>query len=545
MSIIRAVGYPRYSSDNQREESITAQIKAIEEYCKRKGYVLVNIYPDEAKSATTDNRENFQRMIEDSAKGLFDVVVVHKLDRFARNRFDSAFYKRKLKLNGVRVESVLEQLDDSPESIILESVLEGMSEYYSKNLSREVMKGLNENAALAIHNGGRPPYGLKVNPETRKYEIDEKRYRAVQMYFEGLDAGLPRAEIARRINQAGFRTYTGEKFKVTSFDTWATNPKYKGDYVWNVSSSKDEEGKRNSHKKKPLEEQIVIKGAIPAIVSEELWERVNEKLKKREHNSEKARLRAKTVYLLSGKVFCSQCGSQISGESYSSRGRQYAYYKCSGKCGNKGMPKQLLEGIVIEKLIEVCFSPEAMVAIVEKVRNLYIEKKNQVADDTAPLKQEIASLDSKINNWIDAIGDGLLDRRVLAEKIKSANEKKDFLLSQLAQVEMIRQTPNIEDTTIIKVLENKKDHLLSHNPQDQKAIIQEYIDSIKVFFTEDKKLDIEITVRFDMLGIPMVEARGLAPLYRRAATKASTRVAFSLKFASWAPEGRILPRLSR
>lgn len=530
--IIRAASYLRYSSDNQREESIVAQERAIEEYCKRKGYVLVKKYADEARSATTDNRADFQRMIEESVLGAYEVLVVHKLDRFARNRYDSALYKRRLKLNGIKVESVLEQLDNSPESVILESVLEGMAEYYSKNLSREVRKGLNENAMKATHNGGRPAYGLKVNPETHMYEIDEKRYRAVQMYFEGLDADLTRAEIARRINSAGFRTYAGDEFKITSFDTWAANPKYKGDYVWNASSSKDESGKRNSHLKKPIEEQIIIEGAIPAIVSKDLWERVNAKLKKRESNSEKSRLRAKTVYLLSGKVFCSKCESQISGESYTSRGRNYAYYKCSSKCENKGIPKELLESVVIDKLVEICFSSEAVQQIVEKVKKLYKERQNNTANDTVPLKEEIASLESKIDKWIDAIGDGILDRNVLAKKINEANEKKEFLTSQLALVEVIQKTPEIEDAAIIKILDKRKDCLLSDDPIDQKAVIQEYIDNVKVFFTADKMLDIEITVRFDMLGVPMVEARGLAPLYRRTTTKASTRVSFNLNFAS-------------
>jgi site-specific DNA recombinase len=505
MSAIRAAAYARYSSDNQREESISAQLKAIQEYCTNKGYVLVKVYTDEAKSATTDNRPNYQKLIEESSLNIFDVLIVHKLDRFARNRYDSAFYKRKLKLNNVRVESVLEQLDNSPESVILESVLEGMAEYYSKNLAREVRKGLNENAIKATHNGGRPAYGLKVNPETQTYEIDEKRYKAVQMYFEGIDSDLTMAKIARQINKAGFRTYTGEEFKITSFDTWAANPKYKGDYVWNASASKDESGKRNSHLKKPIEEQIILKGVIPAIVSVDLWERVNAKLKKR-NNTEKVRLRAKTVYLLSGKLNCLKCGCQISGESYSSRGRKYAYYKCSGKCSNKGIPKELLENIIIEKLLEICFSPDAIKQIVDKVKKLYREKQKLSANDTIPLKAEISSLEAKINNWIDAIGDGVLDRNILASKIKEANEKKLFLTSQLAQVEIMNNTTDISDDLIIAVLNAKKNDLLSDNPIHQKAVIQEYVDTINVFFTEDKKIDLEIVVKFNMLGVPMVEA---------------------------------------
>jgi site-specific DNA recombinase len=146
--------YARYSSDNQREESIDAQVFEIKEYACTNGISTVKIYTDEARSATTDNRPGFLQMIDDAKKGLFDVLLIHKLDRFARNRYDSAFYKRELKKAKVKLISVTERLDDSPESVILESILEGMAEYYSKNLAREAMKGLKENARSCKHNGG-------------------------------------------------------------------------------------------------------------------------------------------------------------------------------------------------------------------------------------------------------------------------------------------------------------------------------------------------------------------------------------------------------
>jgi DNA invertase Pin-like site-specific DNA recombinase len=114
-----------------------------DEYCSRNSIVVIHEFCDRAKSATTDDRPEFLKMIAASREGDFDFAIVHKLDRFSRNRYDSAYYKRELKKNGVQLLSVLEQMDDSPESIILESVLEGMSEYYSKNLAREVMKGMN------------------------------------------------------------------------------------------------------------------------------------------------------------------------------------------------------------------------------------------------------------------------------------------------------------------------------------------------------------------------------------------------------------------
>lgn len=497
MTLIRAAAYGRYSSDNQREESITAQLKAIEEHCKKKGYILVKTYTDEARSATTDNRASFQQMISDSSLDIFDVVLVHKLDRFARNRYDSAFYKRKLKLNRVKVESILEQLDNSPESIILESVLEGMAEYYSKNLAREVRKGLRENADRAMHNGGRPPYGLKINTSTKQYEIDETRYKAVQIYFEGVAAGITMSEIARKINSAGFRTYTGSEFKITSFDTWAYNRKYKGDYVWDALTKKDEEGKRNSHKRKPIEEQTIIKGVIPAIISAELWEKVNAIMKKRANNSEKAKLRAKQVYLLSGKVFCGhpECGKIYAGESYTSRGNQYSYYKCAGKCGNKNIDKLLLEEAVINQLENFCFTDRAMDSIAEKVLELYQERRVNVDDEIEPIKKEIQSLDSKLNNWIDAIGEGLLDKNILSKKIKDANEKKEFLESQLLQAQIVKSNSSIDKNKIISILKEQKHLLFSSSIESRKQVIQDFVDSVYVLHTDDSGIDIKLNVR--------------------------------------------------
>ena len=168
---MKAAIYARYSSDNQREESITAQLRAAHEYCKKNDYIIVKEYTDEAIPARTDERPAFQKMIEDAATGLFGVLIVHKIDRFARNRYDAAFYKRSLQKSGVRIRYIEHQLDDSPESGMLESVLEGMAEYFSKNLAREVRKGQKENALQAKHNGGTPPLGYSLTPN-KEYQID-------------------------------------------------------------------------------------------------------------------------------------------------------------------------------------------------------------------------------------------------------------------------------------------------------------------------------------------------------------------------------------
>lgn len=492
---IRAVAYPRYSSDNQREESITAQMRAIEDYCKQKGYVLVEVYPDEEKTATTDRRPNFQRMIKDSYKKLFDVVIVHKLDRFARNRYDSAHYKRILKKNGVRVESVLEQLDNSPESVVLESVLEGMAEYYSLNLAREVRKGMRENAELGIHTGGRPPYGLKVNPKTRLLEIDPDRYKAVQIYFEGLDRDVPRSQIADTLNKLGYRTQEGRKFTTNSFQTWTSNRKYKGDYVFDVSAPKDEEGKRNTAKTKPISQQIIIPGLIPAIVKPDLFDRVNSKAEMRKKKS--GRMKAKVNYLLTGKIVCGQCGSLYAGNSYrnpkSSNNTLLTYYKCQSKCGNTNVRKEDIEAIAIEQLIKNCLSDSGAAEIVTRVQEMYAEQRQTGQNEIEPIKKELRELESTIENWMNALGKGI---RGLEEKIVEAQNRQEALEFELSKIQAMQSVAILDESLILNILNGKKNALLSANEDDKKAVLQEYVDRVVIQPSKDiNQFETEITYR--------------------------------------------------
>ena len=162
---MRGVIYARYSSENQREESIEGQLRENMAYAKKNGIEIVGTYIDRAVSAKTDKRDEFQRMIKDSSKKGFDVVIVWKLDRFSRNRYDSAKYKMLLKKNDVRVVSATESISEGAEGIILESVLEGMAEYYSADLAEKVSRGMTENALKCRFNGGTIPFGYMIDDE--------------------------------------------------------------------------------------------------------------------------------------------------------------------------------------------------------------------------------------------------------------------------------------------------------------------------------------------------------------------------------------------
>ena len=185
---MNAVIYARYSSDNQREESIEGQLRECKEYADQNGITVGRTYIDRALSAKTDSRPQFQQMIHDSATHTFEAVLVWKLDRFSRNRYDSAHYKRILKNNWVHVVSVTEPISNTPEGIMLESLLEGMAEYYSAELAEKVSRGHKENALKAKFNGGPVPLGYRIDSE-HHYQIDPATAPVVQEAFQRYAAG--------------------------------------------------------------------------------------------------------------------------------------------------------------------------------------------------------------------------------------------------------------------------------------------------------------------------------------------------------------------
>ncbi|GHU59775.1 hypothetical protein AGMMS49975_27730 [Clostridia bacterium] len=135
-----AVIYARYSSDNQTEQSIEGQARVCEDYAKTHDMRIVGKYIDRAISGTTDSRPEFQKMIKDAKNKTFENVVVYSLDRFSRDRYHSAVYKKQLRDNGIKVLSATENISDSTEGALLESMLEGLAEYYSKELSRKIKR---------------------------------------------------------------------------------------------------------------------------------------------------------------------------------------------------------------------------------------------------------------------------------------------------------------------------------------------------------------------------------------------------------------------
>lgn len=499
---MKAVAYARFSSDNQREESIIAQLRAIREYAQQKGYTIIKEYTDEARSATTDDRPAFLQMIHDITSGLLqvEVVLVHKLDRFARNRYDSAFYRRELKKNGVRLESVLEPLDDSPESVILESVLEGMAEYYSKNLAREARKGMKENAYECKHNGGLPPLGYDVDPETKKYVINEKEAEAVRLIFQRVLEGVSYTALAEELNLKGYQTKAGRPFNKNSFTEILSNEKYKGIYIWDRSRAKVA-GKRNNHESKPAEEIIRIPGGVPAIVEEEVFEAVQKMRAARKHKG--AANKAKLDYLLSGKIFCGLCESPYVGDpGTTGKKLRQPTYKCSRRkrekdCRNKSIGKRAIEAYVIQEIKDRILSDRAIPILASRIEEQYkttIDKSRREIDG---ITKEIIDTQKKMDNLIAAIESGAVGLDLIGQKLREHKNRLTRLEVLKADLEQKLSLPSFSREMIIRYL--KLERKKASQPDGYKALIDRYLDKV-IVYPDEVQVILKIDLDGDMSG---------------------------------------------
>ncbi len=484
--IPRAVLYARFSSDNQREESIDAQLRALEEFCKRNGTVIIEKYCDHAKSATTDDRPEFLRMIADSKHKNFDFVIVHKLDRFSRNRYDSAFYRRELKKNGVDLMSVLEQLDDSPESIILESVLEGMSEYYSKNLSREVMKGMKESALKCRHVGGRPPFGYKVNPETKQYEINEDEIEGVHFIFNGIDQGSGYTNIINGLNARGYKTRNGGNFGKNSLHEILRNEKYCGIYIYNLKTSKGANNSRNNHSQKHSEDVIRIPGGMPRIISDEVFQRVQVILKERKHKETSGC--AKRNYLLTGRIFCGICGHAMNGSTHASGRNKNIHsiyicykkkYKGSDQCKNKNINVHYIEDFVVKRIAEIVFNEANVPRLIE----MYKQNNGSLNSDCESLiKNKTVSLQSveqKIANVINVITQS--GSPTLLSTLENLEIEKEVLIKEIEMEKAKLEENKLDPNQIIAAYRHAKEMFLNGTFEGRKELVKIYLKAVRVF----------------------------------------------------------------
>ncbi len=455
-----AVIYARYSSDNQREESIEGQIRECTAYAEKNGITIVKHYIDRAISAKTDNRPEFQQMIKDSDKKLFDIVLVWKLDRFARNRYDSARYKTQLKKNGVKLMSATEIISEGPEGIILESVLEGYAEYYSADLAEKVVRGQTENILKGRCNGGRGTFGYTLDSE-RKFHIDPLTSPFVLESFKKYNEGSTMKEIRDWLNENGIKNPVGGAFTYNSVEHMLKNRRYIGELKFR---------------------DVVVPDAIPPIVPLELFDDVQEKIAK--NKKAPARRKAEDDYLLTTKLFCGYCGALMFGESGTSRtGEVHRYYKCATakkhkSCKKKTVRKQWLEDLVVNQTMQLVKDDAAMESIIAKVMELQNKENTNI-----PLyEKQLRDAESGIQNMLNAIQAGILTSST-KERLEQLEETKRELEARIAEEKLAKPKVTEEFIRFWLLRFRKLDMSLKDQRQ---ALVDTFINAIYLY--DDKVL---------------------------------------------------------
>lgn len=390
-----AVIYARYSSTGQTEQSIEGQLTDCYQTAKEMGLTVVKEYIDRAMTGKNDNRPNFRRMINDSAFGMFDTIITWKMDRFARNRTDSALYKKILKDNGVKVIYSAENIPEGNEGVILESVLEGLAEYYSLDLAQKTIRGKKESIRKGKHVGGTVLYGFKTD-ENKYYMVDEAVAPIVRKIFNDYVSGMKASDVAKNLNLAGIKTKAGDNWTRTKIGKVLRNKKYTGDYECF---------------------DVQCESPIPAIIDKETFEAAQQLLAKNKKIGGRNKSRFK--YKLSGKVKCGECGSAMCGNYAGTSNKNHkvrCYYICQGKkehrgCTSKSAYRDLIEKIVLDNTMKIILKDDFIDKIADKIIEL-----NQLEDDSTDLVNafeiELKETESKIDNIMSAIEDGLATQRM-------------------------------------------------------------------------------------------------------------------------------------
>ena len=446
-----AVIYARYSSHSQTEMSIEGQLDECRRYAEEHDLLVVQEYIDRAQSATTDKRPNFQRMIEDSRYGSFDIILVYQFDRFARNVNDSGYYRKILSDRGVSVVSAMENIASDSSGIITQGMIDTMNQWYSAQLSEKVNRGMRQKAAQGKYTGGPLSFGYTID-EDSYYVLDPVTAPIVKEIFERYADGENGTEIMKDLNERGIKTTKGLPFSKNSLQTILRNERYKGTYVY---------------------DDIKIPDAVPRIVSDELFDSVQEKLalKKRGHRP------ATEDYLLTGKLYCGHCKDPMNGTSGTSKnGLTHRYYKCVNSpksCDKKNIRKDFIELLVVEtcrQMLSLEVIDEIVAAIIEQ------NKEDQESPVVIGLKSEIKDIEVRIEKLLDQIEDGGSTR--LTERLRQREDDLDRLNRQLSR-EQAKQK-YLDPEVAREFLEDLRDGKYD-NENYRKMLIRSLVDKIYLY----------------------------------------------------------------
>ena len=460
----QAVIYARFSSDSQREASIEDQIRECKAYAKSHSYNIVKVYHDHALTGRSEKRPDFQKMIEESESGLFDYIICYKTDRFFRNRYEAQKYKKILKENGVKVVYAKVDIPTGPEGIILEGVLEALDEYYSANLSQNIRLGQNGNALKCMSNGVNV-FGYSRD-ENDCYIINEHEAIAVKKVFEMVIDCVPDCEILNWLKINGYKNTKGRNFTKTAISRIIENRKYIGEYSF---------------------ANIITPGGMPAIINENIFIKANE-IKK---NRRIKRVRS-NEYILSGVLFCGECGASMHGRCGTSHtGKKHYYYCCRNhikhKCNKCDIKKDIVENAVIDILNNYIFNEDNLNAIADGVIKYQEETINN--NNVESLENQLKDTKKAIDNIVMAVEKGMFNDTMI-ERMNTLEKQKKQLE---AQIKLEKMDHEVLDKDFVKFILEKFKTNQKDTIENKKRLVETFVS--KAYLFDDGRLVLTFNYR--------------------------------------------------
>ena len=492
----KAYAYARVSSESQAERgtSIKSQLELMRKYAKENGITIVKEFIDEAESATTDQRPRFQEMISlcrDNVQGV-DSILVWKLSRFARNRIDSVVYKKLLSKQGIRVISVSEPIQDTPEGRVLEAMIEIIDSYYLEILSKESMRGLIQTAQLGYHTGGRPPYGYRLeavpvgNSIKKIWQIEPKEAEAVKLIYQMHSEGYKYDEIIEKLEKKKYKPRNQNKWMKSSISEVLRKHCYSGTHYFNIRKRKELGQRVHLRDEKDRSEWIAVK--VPKIVDDDIFKAVKDKMAGRRFES----TRKRTSQILTGLMVCGKCQDKyVIGNYY--RGK-YPYYRCSTKmkkgkavCDNRNLRGDEIDSIILHEATEIIFSRENLQKYRDLIDESVREEKKEIQDMLNRLIKDQKEIDNKKRVYYEGLESGKLDMEIVSERLEELKSQEEEITQQRLEAEKrYLEIPETEKYILTKkeyheLKESLKTFIEEATPQQKHLFLSKFINSVTVY----------------------------------------------------------------
>ena len=452
-----AVIYARFSSHNQKEESIEQQVSECKLYAASNGYTVIDIYSDAAISGKTENRTQFQRMKNDAKKGKFAVIIAYKSNRIARNMINALNFENEMEKLGVRVCYAKEEFGNNAAGRFALRTMMNVNQFYIENMAEDVKRGMTDNAEKCKVNGP-VPYGFKATKDGY-YEINPFEAEVVREIFNRTLQGDTFTDIADSLNERLIKTRLNRQWTSRSFQSMLKNERYIGTYIF---------------------DKIRTENGIPAIIEKEVFLAVKEKLENKPNPQ--GRHRENGDYLLSGKLYCGECGKLMMGLSGTSKsGELHCYYACVGKkeeinrCHKKNVRRDEIETKVAAAVQKYILQDDVIHWVADTVIEFQNAHSNK--DEIKRLQSELSEVKKKINNIVDAIESGIITATT-KERLETLETDRSKIEGQIALKKA--EMPVVERDKILEWM-NSFDGADIHDKKIQAQLFKTFVKKVYLY----------------------------------------------------------------